>query len=189
MAPLLSRGTSCSRSLETLKKPRSCSCQKLFVSLWFCGSPCGLLHLWGSCREVISHKNPIFQISLLHGLSELSSQGKHGEESSILLIHLEVKRSFSHKPESSVTRFPERCAHGIDESLVRHFLQVAHNWLLDFTGRACRLTETASWALESFASCWSNFPLYYLLLCLLPAPSLLYLMTFQTSRWAKRIIR
>lgn len=48
--------------------------------------------------------------------------------------------------------------HGIDESWVWHFLQVAYNWLLDFTGRTWLLTEAASTALESFATCLSNFP-------------------------------
>lgn len=76
MAPLLSPGTSSSQSLETSGKPRSCPCQRAFVSPWLGCLQNDILYLAGSWWEVMSHKNSIFQISSLHSLSGLSSQGK-----------------------------------------------------------------------------------------------------------------
>lgn len=77
------------------------------LCLWLCCSLNDMFYHGGSWWEVTSHKNPISQIRLLHSLSELSSQGKYQQGSSILLIHLELKRSFSHKPESGFMQFPD----------------------------------------------------------------------------------
>ena len=113
IVPLLSHVPFFPWSLATLKKPRSCSCQRKFVSPWFYCSDCRVLYLERSCWKSKKGKSRIYQIHQLHSLSEsIITRGNQKDQpfpleySRLNKKHFKIHKSV--QPENSLTQFLNR---------------------------------------------------------------------------------
>lgn len=147
MVPLISHVPFFPWSLATPKKPRSYSCQKVFVSPWFYCLDCGVPYLEGKCWKSMKGKSPhVPNLPISQPLWIQHHKGKSKKWSfPPQIFQLEQKEFLN--PQTCPARkqlhtVPKpltvawQYTHGIDESLAWLCLQVSYNWLLDFTGQS-----------------------------------------------------